>query len=60
MSATHDHFPTDVDGLPEARSPEQVELKDGDELDLRVPLHALHRRAHGGEIHQQGNAREIL
>jgi FtsP/CotA-like multicopper oxidase with cupredoxin domain len=36
MSATHDHFPTDVDGLPEARSPEQVELKDGDELDLRI------------------------
>ena len=36
MSATHDHFPTDVDGLPEARSPEQVDLKDGDELDLRI------------------------
>ena len=36
MSATHDNFPTDVDGLPEARSPEQVELKDGDELDLRI------------------------
>ena len=36
MSATHDHFPTDVDGLPEARSPEHVELKDGDELDLRI------------------------
>ena len=42
MSATHDHFPTDVDGLPEARSPEQVELKDGDELDLRIGPVAKH------------------
>jgi FtsP/CotA-like multicopper oxidase with cupredoxin domain len=36
MSATHDHFPTDVEGLEEARSPEVVELKDGDEFELRI------------------------
>jgi FtsP/CotA-like multicopper oxidase with cupredoxin domain len=36
MSATHDHFPTDVAGLPGASSPEQVELKDGEEFDLRI------------------------
>ena len=36
MSTTHDQFPTDVAGLPEARSPEHVELADGDELELRM------------------------
>jgi FtsP/CotA-like multicopper oxidase with cupredoxin domain len=36
MSSTHDHFPTDVTGLPEARSPELVELADGDECQLRI------------------------
>jgi FtsP/CotA-like multicopper oxidase with cupredoxin domain len=36
MSATPDHFPTDVAGLPEAESPEQVELADGDEFELRI------------------------
>jgi len=30
------HFPTDVEGLPEARAPEVVELSDGDRLDLRI------------------------
>ena len=36
MSATHDHFPTDVAGLPEARSPEHAELADGDTFELRI------------------------
>jgi FtsP/CotA-like multicopper oxidase with cupredoxin domain len=36
MSATSDHFPTDVAGLPEARSPELVELADGDRFELRI------------------------
>jgi FtsP/CotA-like multicopper oxidase with cupredoxin domain len=36
MSATHDSFPTDVTGLEEARSPEVVELEDGDEFELRI------------------------
>jgi FtsP/CotA-like multicopper oxidase with cupredoxin domain len=36
MSTTPDHFPTDVAGLPEARSPELVELSDGDRFDLRI------------------------
>jgi FtsP/CotA-like multicopper oxidase with cupredoxin domain len=36
MSTTHDHFPTDVTGLPEARSPELVELTDGDDYQLRI------------------------
>jgi FtsP/CotA-like multicopper oxidase with cupredoxin domain len=31
-----DHFPTDVTGLGEARSPERVELADGEEFDLRI------------------------
>jgi FtsP/CotA-like multicopper oxidase with cupredoxin domain len=35
MSRT-DHFPTDTAGLPEATSPEVVELADGAELDLRI------------------------
>jgi FtsP/CotA-like multicopper oxidase with cupredoxin domain len=36
MSNTTDHFPTDTAGLPEARTPELVELSDGDELELQV------------------------
>ena len=34
--STPDHFPTEVAGLPEARTPELVELSDGDQLDLRI------------------------
>jgi FtsP/CotA-like multicopper oxidase with cupredoxin domain len=36
MSTSPDHFPTDVTGLPEARSPELVELSDGDRFELRI------------------------
>src|SRR5829696_91454 len=36
MSTTRDNFPTDVTGLPEARSPEHIELSDGDEFELRI------------------------
>jgi FtsP/CotA-like multicopper oxidase with cupredoxin domain len=36
MSTTHEHFPTDVTGLPQARATEAVELSDGDELELRI------------------------
>jgi FtsP/CotA-like multicopper oxidase with cupredoxin domain len=36
MSTTSDRFPTDARGLPEARSPEVVELADGDRFDLRI------------------------
>jgi FtsP/CotA-like multicopper oxidase with cupredoxin domain len=36
MSTTRDDFPTDVAGLPEARSPERVELSDGDRFELRI------------------------
>jgi FtsP/CotA-like multicopper oxidase with cupredoxin domain len=36
MSTTPDHFPTDIEGLPEARAPERVELADGDEFSLRI------------------------
>jgi FtsP/CotA-like multicopper oxidase with cupredoxin domain len=36
VSATPDHFPTDVEGLPEAHAPERVKLSDGDEFDLRI------------------------
>jgi FtsP/CotA-like multicopper oxidase with cupredoxin domain len=36
MSDTTSHFPTDTTGLPEAGTPELVELSDGDELELRV------------------------
>jgi FtsP/CotA-like multicopper oxidase with cupredoxin domain len=36
MSTTSDHFPTDVAGLPEARTPELAQSSDGDELDLRI------------------------
>jgi FtsP/CotA-like multicopper oxidase with cupredoxin domain len=36
MSTTPDHFPTDVAGLPEAGSPEPVQLSDGDRFELRI------------------------
>jgi FtsP/CotA-like multicopper oxidase with cupredoxin domain len=36
MSTTRDHFPTDVEGLPEAHAPERVQLSDGDEFNLRI------------------------
>jgi FtsP/CotA-like multicopper oxidase with cupredoxin domain len=36
MSITPDHFPTDVEGLSQARTPERVQLSDGDEFDLRI------------------------
>ncbi len=36
MSTTRDHFPTEIEGLPEARPPELVELADGDRFDLRI------------------------
>jgi FtsP/CotA-like multicopper oxidase with cupredoxin domain len=36
MTTSSDYFPTDVAGLPEARSTEVFELADGDEFDLRI------------------------
>jgi FtsP/CotA-like multicopper oxidase with cupredoxin domain len=36
MSTTRDHFPTEIEGLPEARPTELVELSDGDRFDLRI------------------------
>src|ERR687895_507091 len=36
MSTTRDHFPTDIEGLPEARRPELVELSDGDRFELGI------------------------
>jgi FtsP/CotA-like multicopper oxidase with cupredoxin domain len=36
MSSPSEHFPTEIAGLPEARSSEPVELGDGDEFDLRI------------------------
>jgi FtsP/CotA-like multicopper oxidase with cupredoxin domain len=36
MSTTRDHFPTDVEGLPQAHAPERVQLSDGDEFNLRI------------------------
>jgi len=36
MSTIPHHFPTDVEGLPDAGAPELVELFDGDEFDLRI------------------------
>ena len=36
MTQTSDPFPTDTAGLPEARTPEPVELGDGDRFDLRI------------------------
>jgi FtsP/CotA-like multicopper oxidase with cupredoxin domain len=42
MSTTRDHFPTEIEGLPEARPPELVELADGDRFDLRIAPVAKH------------------
>ena len=36
MSNKSEHFPTEIEGLPEARAPELVELADGDEFELRI------------------------
>ena len=36
MGTTPEHFPTEIEGLPEAQAPELVELADGDEFDLRI------------------------
>jgi FtsP/CotA-like multicopper oxidase with cupredoxin domain len=36
MSAPGDLFPTDVAGLPEARTPQLVEIADGEEFNLRL------------------------
>jgi FtsP/CotA-like multicopper oxidase with cupredoxin domain len=36
MATTHDQFPTDTAGLPEAQHPEPVELADGQQFDLRI------------------------
>ena len=36
MSTESDHFPTDVTGLPEAHSPKEVQLTDGDAFELRI------------------------
>jgi FtsP/CotA-like multicopper oxidase with cupredoxin domain len=36
MSTTRGHFPTEIEGLPEAQPPELVELSDGDRFDLRI------------------------
>jgi FtsP/CotA-like multicopper oxidase with cupredoxin domain len=36
MSTTSSHFPTEIAGLPEARTPELVDLSDGDEFDLII------------------------
>jgi FtsP/CotA-like multicopper oxidase with cupredoxin domain len=31
-----EHFPTEIEGLPDARKPEVIELADGDDFDLRI------------------------
>jgi FtsP/CotA-like multicopper oxidase with cupredoxin domain len=36
VSTTRDHFPTEIEGLAQARSPELVELSDGDRFELRI------------------------
>jgi FtsP/CotA-like multicopper oxidase with cupredoxin domain len=36
MSAASDQFPTEIEGLPFARSPESLELADGGRLELRI------------------------
>jgi FtsP/CotA-like multicopper oxidase with cupredoxin domain/cation diffusion facilitator CzcD-associated flavoprotein CzcO len=36
MSSTSDRFPTQTAGLPEARSPQVIELSAGDHFDLRI------------------------
>jgi FtsP/CotA-like multicopper oxidase with cupredoxin domain len=36
MATTHDQFPTDTSGLPEARASQIIELGDGDRFDLTI------------------------
>ena len=36
MSTHTDHFPTETDGLAEAREPEVIELGDGEEFELKI------------------------
>ncbi len=36
MTTSPEYFPTETEGLPAARSPEWVDLADGDEFDLRI------------------------
>lgn len=36
MATTHDQFPSDTTGLPEARASEVIELGDGGRFDLRI------------------------
>jgi hypothetical protein len=36
MKASPDEFPSNTAGLPEARSPELLELADGDQFHLRI------------------------
>jgi FtsP/CotA-like multicopper oxidase with cupredoxin domain len=36
MATTHDQFPTDTSGLPEARASQVIELGDGDRFDLTI------------------------
>jgi FtsP/CotA-like multicopper oxidase with cupredoxin domain len=36
MSTTRGHFPTEIEGLPEAQPPRLVELSDGDRFALRI------------------------
>jgi FtsP/CotA-like multicopper oxidase with cupredoxin domain len=36
MSTPRGNFPTEIEGLPEARPPELIELSDGDRFDLRI------------------------
>ena len=36
MTTTHDHFPTDVTGLPEAHPSQVVELAEGERFDLSI------------------------
>ena len=36
MTTASDHFPTETEGLPEARAPEPVKLADGDEFELTI------------------------
>jgi len=57
MTMRTDHFPTSIDGLPEAGAPDVVELGDGDLLDLRIaPVakriagHTVRMLAYNGSI----------
>ena len=50
MSTSSNVFPTETKGLPRARSPEVVELADGDEFDLRIaPVRLRSSCHHGGQ-----------